>query len=335
MCPKKYGMPVRKTERKLPDGISPDGLGQAEISPDGQAVLVSFIVSPLVIDRPNTYVVFVMEAGLSAAVHQYEWSLTENDGTPVVQTTAIGELVYVPQMLGSVRVQVKLVGTSNEELATLILHQEVIETNSELEDLILASASEPGPGIGNLAVARELINDHNPYYQTVSLQTPETGDGFKQFVFSMASDGVLQRTPAERANLLDQLAAALNENVGDFATLSLEGAGVCRIRLALLALVTPGGLVWTELPDGADQRLSADEQLRQRLAALDENKKIDLFNLVRFPKSNINQCGKILEALRDRYFPGTNFSDVLTGLSGTRAHWLSRHYREGPIQRAG
>ena len=105
---------------------------------------------------------------------------------------------------------------------------------------------------------------------------------------------------------------------------------MCKIRLALAAMVI-SGLPWTELPDEASPRVSADQQLREQLAALDDNKKVDLFNLVRFPKSNITLCGKIVEQLRNRYFNGANFNDVLTGMNGTRAHWINRHYKEGPL----
>ena len=90
-------------------------------------------------------------------------------------------------------------------------------------------------------------------------------------------------------------------------------------------------LQWTELPEAVDQRNVADEQLRQSLAALDESALIDLFNLARFPKSNITQCAKIIETLRNHYFNGASFNDVVTGMSGTRAHWITRHYSEGPL----
>ena len=147
----------------------------------------------------------------------------------------------------------------------------------------------------------------------------------------MVSEGALQKPPQPRKAHLDALAAALNDGAEDFVTVAAEGAGVCRIRLALQAMAVNGFLEWKELPDNNSSRVAAEQELREALAALEENKKIDLFNIVRFPKSNINQCGKILEALRNRYFGTTNFDDVLTGMSGTRAHWISRHYREGPI----
>lgn len=324
-------MPVRKTEARLPEGFTPGDLGQSAQSADSSAVLISFIQSPLVVNRPNTYVVFVTNSTMATATALYEWTMIENGGAPIVATTTTGEFTYTPQAQGSLSVTVKLKGGDNSEQASLVLSQETVPTNAELETLITSAADAPGPGIGNLDVARELVNDHNPYYQQVALQAPESGDGFKRFVFSMVSEGALQRPPQPRKAHLDALAAALNEGAEDFVTVSAEGAGVCRIRLALQAMAVNGFLEWRELPDNNSSRVAAEQELREALDALEENKKIDLFNIVRFPKSNINQCGKILEALRNRYFGTTNFDDVLTGMSGTRAHWISRHYREGPI----
>ena len=63
----------------------------------------------------------------------------------------------------------------------------------------------------------------------------------------------------------------------------------------------------------------------------DDDTLVDLFNIVRFPKSNITHCGRIIETLCDHYFPGTTFGDVLTGLSGTRAQWIIAQYRQGPV----
>jgi hypothetical protein len=92
-------------------------------------------------------------------------------------------------------------------------------------------------------------------------------------------------------------------------------------------------LDWTELPDVAGRRAAADEALREKLAGLETASKVDLFNIARFPKSNITHCARILEHLRDRYFRGASFEDVVNGLSGTRAHWIVRHFREGPLVR--
>jgi hypothetical protein len=327
-------MVARKTESRIPANFQVSDLGQSVVAVDGRCAVVSLITSPLVVNRDNVYVVFITDAALAAATQSFEWSFTENGGTPATQTTEHGEVVHRPQSTGSLNLSVRLLGAGNAEQANLALAQDVVPLNAQLEAIITEASREPGPGVSNPDVARELINDHNPYYQAVTLQTPESGDGFSQLLFSMVYDGALQRTAQRRTRHLSQLAESLNSVGTNFGILAAEGAGVCGIRLALLAMSLPTPLLeWTELPEDSARRAYADEQLRQNLAALDEAARIDLFNLARFPKSNITQCGRILEALRNRYFSGTNFNDVLTGMSGTRAHWIVRHYREGPLLR--
>lgn len=326
-------MTVRKTESRIPANFQASDLGEASLAADGRCALISFVTSPLVIGRENVYVVFVTDAGLAAAAQSFEWTVTESAGPPVTQTTSQGEFAYIPRSGGQLNFVVRILGAGDTEQATLALAQQTVSPNVELETLIGAARNQPGPGVSNPDVARELINDHNPYYQNVALQTPEAGDAFKRFVFSMVFDGALQRTAEDRKQHLDELAASLNNQGADFVTLVGKGAGVCGVRLALLAMILPAFLDFTELPEPFEQRALADEQLRESLAALAEDKRIDLFNLVRFPKSNIARCAGILEGLRDHYFPGTNFNDVLAGLSGTRAARITRHFKQGPLHR--
>ena len=327
-------MTVRKTENRIPASFEPADLGEATVAADGRSALISFVTTPLVAGRENVYVVFVTDAELAAAAESFEWSFAENGGAPQVQTTERGEVAYTPAANGSVVITVRILDGNNTETAKLSLNQEIVAVNAELEALVSDAQNQPGPGVANPDVARELINDHNPYYQNATPQTPEAGDAFQQFLFGVVFDGALQRTAADRKQHLADLAESLNDGGADFATLVAKGAGVTGLRLPLLAMTLPLMLDFTELPEANDQRALADEQLRESLAALDEEKRIDLFNLARFPKSNIAQCARILEALRDRYFPGTNFNDVLTGMSGTRARWIVRHYREGPLLRS-
>lgn len=309
-------------------------------APDGRCTLVSFITSPLVIGRENVYVLFVTDAALAASAQSFEWSLTENAGTPIKQTTEHGEFSYTPQSLGALNLVVRVLGAGDIEQAQIATDQEVVSLNPTLEALITGAKNEPGPGVANPDVSRELVNDFNPYYQDVTLQTPEPGDAFKRFVFGMVFGGALHMTPVERKQHLDEMAASLNGTATNFGDLIAKGAGVSRIRLALLAMTLPQApgsptpiVAFTELPEPPALRALADEQMRQTVVALDEETRIDLFNLVRFPKSNITLCARILEALRDRYFSGTPFDDVLTGMSGTRAHWIVRHHQEGPLIR--
>jgi hypothetical protein len=333
-------MTVRLTERRIPATLQPGDLGESFVHEDARCAVVSFISSPLVVGRDNVYVVFVVDETLASRASTYEWSFALDDEVSESRRTEIGEITYRPQTAGTLRVVVRVLDDGDAEQATLTLSQEIVDPNAELETLIEAARNQPGPGVGNPQVARELVNDHNPYYQAVALRTPETGDSFRLMVFGMVCDGAQQRTPAKRTEHLQRLAAALNGDGDDFATLAAEGAGLCGVRLGLLAMVVGASpeatsplLEWTELPDVTARRAVADEQLRQRLAALDPSARVDLFNIVRFPKSNIVHCARIVEALRDRYFTGASFDDVLGGLSGTRAHWIVRHFREGPLVR--
>ena len=327
-------MTVRKTENRIPANIQPSDLGQASLAADGRSALISFVTTPLVVGRENVYVVFVTDAALAASAAAYEWSFAENGSPPQVQNTDHGEVFYTPASTGTVVLTLRILDANGVEQARLSLDQEVVAVNAELEALIAEVQNQPGPGVANPDVARELINDHNPYYQNVATQAPEPGDAFQQFVFGIVFDGALQRTPADRKQHLADLADSLNNGGADFATLAGKSSGVAGVHLPLLAMTLSSMLDFTELPEPVDQRALADEQLRQSLAALDEEKRIDLFNLVRFPKSNIAQCARILEALRDRYFPGTNFNDVLTGMSGVRAQFITRQFTEGPLVRS-
>jgi hypothetical protein len=331
-------MSVRKTERRIPTGFQASDLGEAVVSADGRSCVVSFISSPLAFERENVYVVYVTDTMLASAVRSFEWSFTENDGTPSTHTTEFGETTYTPTDTGSLTLVVKMLDTGNTEQARLTMTQDVIGPNPTVEALIANAIDLPGPGVANPDVIRELVNDHSPYYQNITLQTAEPTDAFQKFVFGIVFDGALQRLPEDRKQHIDDLAESLNGERDDFATLAARGAGVCGLRLALLAMTVPQSpgattmlLDWTELPEPADQRAVADEELRQALAALDETIRIDLFNLVRCPKSNIVRCGRVIEMLRDRYFAGSNFNDVMTGMSGTRAAWITRHLREGPL----
>lgn len=129
------------------------------------------------------------------------------------------------------------------------------------------------------------------------------------------------------------LAEGINSGATDFATVSTQGAGVSSVRLLLLAMTIPGMVPFTLLPKDPNQKTIATDALYQSLAQLDDTKKIDLFNIVRFPKSNIFYCGRILENLRNQYFGGTSFDDVLTGMQGARAQWIIDQYRRGPVTR--
>jgi len=328
-------VPVRKTESRLPSNFQPSDLGQAIAAGDGRCSLVSFITEPLAVARENVYVVFVTEPALASSIKSFEWSFTEDGGIPAVKTTEFGQIAYAPSVQGYLDLTIRLLDAGSSEQASLSLTQQIGPLNAELEQQISETADKPGPAMGNTEVLRELVNDHNPYYLNVALRTPEAGDGFKKLLFSTVYDGVLQRTPSARTDQVDRVGASLNTGAPDFIGASAPGLGVAAVRMALAAMMLPpNSISFTELPESDAGNTAGDEALRAKLAALGENDRLDLFNLIRFPKSNITLCGRLLEALRDKFFGGVNFDEVLTKMSGTMADWILLNYRRGPLHRS-
>ena len=329
-------MSARNTERRVPANFQPADLGQAAPAADARSVLIAHVSSPVVVHRDNTYVVFITDNGLADSVTGYEWIFSENGAEVQRENTTQGEYTYQPQATGALTVTVNFSGGAG----TLTMSQDVLELNPELEAIISAADNETGPGIANPQVARELVNDYNIYYRGVQPAVPESGDSFFKLLFDQVYDGVLQRSNAHRARQIEQLAAILNGADPNLDVRANEAAGVCGIRPVLLAMSLPrtsGGtdpyLPWTEIPENGTARVVPLQNLLQAFNGLSPDDKIDLFNLLRFPKSNITVCGKILETLRDRYFPGTSFSDVLTGFNGVRLESIVKHFRQGPVLR--
>ncbi len=79
-------MAVRETEKRVPAGFAAADLGQAVSSADGKVVLVSFNSTPIVHQRLQGYVVFVLDAALAAQVDHYDWSI-ENGAAVDASTT--------------------------------------------------------------------------------------------------------------------------------------------------------------------------------------------------------------------------------------------------------
>lgn len=328
-------MSVRKTESKIPIGFQPVDLGEAVTSLDGRCSIVSFITAPLTVARENVYVVFVTDTALASSVKSFEWSFTEDEGTPVIKTTDFGQIAYMPSAEGYLNLKVRLLDAGSSEQASLSLTQQIGTLNATLEAMIADAVNKPGPGIGNIDVLRELVNDHNPYYLNVTLKTSEAGDRFKKFLFSTVYDGVLARKSDKRYYQLEQVAASLNTGETEFVSATAPGLGVAGVRLALAAMMLPPmSIPYTELPKPNAENAVADDQIRQKLAAMNESDRIDLFNLVRFPKSNITLCGKLLEALRDKFFRGVSFDDVLMKMSGKMGDWIILNYNKGPLHRS-
>src|SRR5687768_2578511 len=102
-------MPTRPTERRIPPTLTPGDLGESVAAADTRCLLVSFITSPLVIARSNTYVVFVTDDSLATGTVRYEWRFALGEGEPETQVTDVGETTYQPTAAGELQISVRLV----------------------------------------------------------------------------------------------------------------------------------------------------------------------------------------------------------------------------------
>jgi hypothetical protein len=335
-------VPVRKTESRLPSGHTFADLGETSSNAAATSALISFNLSPLIAGRQNTYIALIAEPALAGNTESFEWIFVESGGNCETYVTSYGEQTYTPRLPGLLSCVVRVLDTSEQELARLEIEQRIYVLNVDLELLMDQSLQEGGPTAGDREVSRELVNDLNPFYSSVKPsngpQTSEEHDAFRSLVFQLLADALTERRPDQRTAQLAALGHAINEQLTDDLRLFLEdGYGIAYLRLPLLAMCTQLAaagpvLAWEEVPEeGASRQRQALDSIISKYLALSRETQIDLFNLVRFPKPCVTACARVVETLRDRYFPGSSFTSGLTGFDGTRATWIVRHYRDGPL----
>jgi hypothetical protein len=325
-------MPVRKTESRLPPTFPAAQLGQSVTAAGNKVTLVSFLSSPIALRRTQAYVVFVTDAALAATVDSYAWTFN-NGGSPTTLNTEIGLAEFTPQNTGSLVVAVKVKGTGGTQLAAVNLTQKVLPLNDKLEVLIDQTESN-APTAADPETSRELVNDLRGY---VDLMLSGPGDPLtNKALSSLAYARCLETIAFRRQVFLEALAAILNKgNHKDFLAAAKDGFGVCRTRPQLAAMFLPktsGGspyLSLAELPDDKKKQAAAIKDLAKDFNALTEENKIDLFNILRFPKSHLTAAKKILDGLLAKYFSGKSYADVLKEKDPART--LLTQFELGPL----
>ena len=325
-------MGVRKTESRIPSGYQAADLGEAIDSPDGKISLVSFFTSPLAPQLQNTYVAIVKDTSLATQTKAFRWHIAEDGSIPQTTKTDIGELHYRITNIGNITITLQLLDNTDNIIDSVSMIQEIQQLNPTTEEEIQAATEKEGAGAANPQIIRELINGYRTYYKDLKTQPAEPDDAFQKFISGMIFRGCQKNIHEQQNENFDRIAESLEDNNDAYNTHAAKGIGPTDMRLSLLAMVKGPLIPWTELPEENDKNAFADEQLRQNFSAISESDKIDLANLARFPKTNIQLCAKVIEALRNKYFPGASFNDVMTGMNGTRGHWILKHYLKGPLK---
>lgn len=329
-------MSVRKTESRLPSGFIAEDLGQIVKSPNGKAVLISYNSNPIVHQRLQGYVVFVPDNALAGQVDHYDWTI-QNGGTSNTSSTQTGYFQYQPASEGDSSVKVELKGAAANTLATLQLDQQVIPANAELEALY-AQTEQMVPLAGQPEASREVINDLRAYMDQLAPRNADPSSSLNSFIFSIAYVEVMGFLAEDRNPALEQIASAFDrDNTTVFAEEGANGIGVCRIRPHVLGMYLPhtvGGndfyIAKKEYPQKEEDSRTLDRELLDELIALTPEKQIDLFNLLRFPKSNLKMAIQLLEGLRAQYFNADNLATIIN--DKTKAQTLFDQFKRGPYQ---
>lgn len=325
-------MPVQKTESRFPPGLSATDFGEAVVA-SGQAgvSIISFFSTP-VVNEEQTYCVFVTDAPTAGRVQSYEWRFTLGSASPVVQTTSIGIKTFTPATAGSLEVQVRLLDSSSAVVATVALTRTVSDPNPELERLIDQTGTHI-PVAAHPVVSREVINNIRPYVD--ALVQPSADEVLNRLILCIIYGTMLQLNTANRLQRISDAAAALNNNRhADFGNTSHEGIGICNIRPYALSLfyARANGDPFVSFRTIAERGRPRTTAITQLLAdfntQLSEDDKIDLFNLLRFPKSSATVCKLMLEKLRDRYFAGMSFSEIFNDANKIKR--LLSQFEKGP-----
>jgi hypothetical protein len=325
-------MAVRETEKYLPAGGA-EGLGQCDV--DGKYALVSYLSSPVPQGLDIDYVVFATDG---AAADTYEWTFKEiPGGLSTLSTTDIGVARYRPKQVGllEVRVQVLLAGNV---LAKHKLTQIVIQPTGHLFtklDSILAAM------IGDPDVTLEVMHAFKPYI--LETTRPDSAAVPAAFLAAMVYAQVNRVGPAQRSTDLHTAGDCLNDSS---ATATdgpyLQRLGVCQMLPERLAMVAPrpgapaspsSYIAWDDLPAVESARDAKSKTIRAAYCALPSKAKIELYNLLRFPKANVSMCAALLTRLKNRpqRWPALAAADMLTEANEGVLATLATEYESGPV----
>src|SRR5688572_33449703 len=98
-------MPVRLTERRIPDGYTAADLGES--AGDASTALISYHSSPIVVGRLQTYVALVLDSAMQSNVASFRWQVA---GETTV--TPDGVFSFAPEVEEDVEITVDILDSS-------------------------------------------------------------------------------------------------------------------------------------------------------------------------------------------------------------------------------
>jgi hypothetical protein len=310
-------MAIRETERYLPGTLGAADLGEAATASGtgGLFALVSYVTSPV---RTGTLLDYVLLVTGTDEVDEYDWVVTNSaGGIAHTATTTYGTFAWSAPVADIYEVSVTPKGTST--MPTLKLTQQAKDIDPTLE-----SNADPHAWVYDDSL-RELASDLKPYIAKAASDTGPNGIP-ERLLASVLAIEILMRPKggSSTARVLprhvrDAEIARVAEFIDEYyywtqteplvaeAFFLLPGyrekfarasLGVGQVALATAAM-SEGKFTWRD----ADK---AHREFTRQAIADDFNDnvsyraKIDIFNLLRFPKTNVAVAARLLANLKNR-----------------------------------
>src|SRR5205814_5712463 len=202
---------------------------------------------------------------------------------------------YEPQTLSTLDARVEVVA-GGSVVAIRKLKQLVIEPTGHLftlTDTVIAAL------IGDSDVTLEVLHAFKPYiFDTTRVDYPEIPPAFLAALVYAEANRV---GPKKRTADLEAAAEAFNASTSTaLSNLAICPLGVCQILQERLAMVAPRATStndsrptyteWQELSAAERDRPAQVKAIRAAYLNLAPSEKIELYNLLRFPKSSVRMC---------------------------------------------
>jgi hypothetical protein len=324
-------MSIRNTEKSIPAGVKTDELGECSKDNDDNYALVSYLSSPITCGTSCDYVLFV-KTSKDPEKYKYIWRVTtgssdsENNIQTETKETKTGVFDCLVTDAGSLKIEVDVI-YDNEKEKTLSLEQAVIEPNKDLEmrlsgkldDLLknlIKNGGEDATTVvesflpawgGNPRVSRMLINDFSKYILNAShLSSANVDNGIPSNFLAAIVYAELLKKPYWDPTSVER-------RLNDKAEVITDAIGVCQLEPPIAAMVivnpkTKKNYIETikefSVKDGLIIQKDKDDLLKIFQSALknknNDNMMVDIYNLLRFPRSNILIASRWLSALKNR-----------------------------------
>lgn len=331
-------MAVRKLEQRVPGGFdNVDALGYAVKSEDKKYALVSFLGETLrighIANKPkfnfvNHYVVFVDTIDANA-VSNYRWNVQffndlgeEVIVRPTVIVDEFKEGVFklelspseidqvINNLIVEIKISVELLGTTiigGISSVTLSLTHKVFPFRQDLEDLNLKKNTQNAT-VGNRKVFRWVGNHLAKYIQAAYEGESDTA---KTNIPSALLAAVVYKSALDNLNKPRGVF-----NLSPVSARRNSKHGICNLHPAFAAMFIPKNkdLADTFFSITAQTSKQANHPAFKKYKGLSEEEQIDVYNLLRFPKSNIKVCLLSLLGAKN-YYGGANKEPDFTNQS--------------------